>query len=102
MYFLVMVMVIEIYSALYFTVARSAEGRPSGWPHGFSVSAFLAPFSGQWEVAAALKILIQASMFIIQIYNPRIVKHPFPVITYSEIFSGYVLTFVLSHRGFPL
>ena len=33
-----------------------------------------------------------------QIYNPRIVKHLFPVITYSEIFSGYVLTFVLSHR----
>ena len=37
-----------------------------------------------------------------QIYNTRIVKHPFPVTTYSEIFSGYFLTFVLSHRGSPL
>ena len=46
----------QSYSALYFTVARSAEGSPPRRPHGFSVSAFLAPFSGHQEVAAALKI----------------------------------------------
>ena len=48
-----------LYSALYFTVARSAEGRlPAGRLHclGFSASAFPAPFSGQREVASALKI----------------------------------------------
>ena len=47
-----------IYSALYFAVARSAEGRLPGRLHclGFSASAFLAPFSGQREVASALKI----------------------------------------------
>ena len=44
-----------IYSALYFTVARSAEGSLPGCP-GFSAPAFLAPFSGQREVASALKI----------------------------------------------
>ena len=44
---------------------------PAGRLHcpGFSASAFLAPFSGQREVAAAFKIQIQASTFILQIYN---------------------------------
>ena len=43
-----------LYSALYFTVARSAEGRPPSRPHGFSVvsvpGAFLRPAGGRCRV----------------------------------------------------